>query len=111
MANTKVATQEPKTSLKKKSLGQRFLASFRKYWALYLMMLPGVLYFFIFEYLTLPGLYMVFTDFSFRKGIFGSPFVGLENFRTVFKINQFHWVLKNTIEISFMKFLLGFPAP
>jgi len=111
MANTKVAKQEPKTALKKKTLFDRFLISLKKYWVLYLMMLGGVTYFFIFEYLTLPGLYMVFTDFSFRKGIFGSPFVGLENFRTVFKINQFHWVLKNTIEISFMKFLLGFPAP
>lgn len=111
MANTKVATQEPKTTLKKKSLLQRFLISIKKYWVLYLMMLGGLTYFFIFEYLTLPGLYIVFTDFSFRKGIFGSPFVGLKNFQQVFKINQFSWVLKNTIEISFMKFLLGFPAP
>lgn len=111
MANTKVAAQEPKTTLKKKSLAERFLISIKKYWALYLMMSVGVIYFFVFEYLTLPGLYIVFTKFSFRKGIFGSPFVGLENFRTVFKINQFSWVLKNTIQISFMKFLLGFPAP
>ena len=111
MANTKVATKEPKTTLKKKSLAERFLISIKKYWALYLMMSVGVIYFFIFEYCTLPGLYIVFTKFSFRKGIFGSPFVGLENFRTVFKINQFSWVLKNTIQISFMKFLLGFPAP
>ena len=111
MANTKVATQEPKTTLAKKTLLQRFLLSIQKYWVLYLMMLGGVTYFFIFEYLTLPGLYIVFTKFSFRKGIFGSKFVGLKNFQTVFKINQFEWVLKNTIEISFMKFLLGFPAP
>lgn len=111
MANTKVATQEPKTTLAKKSLMQRFLISLRKYWALYLMMLGGVIYFFIFEYLTLPGLYIVFTKFSFRKGIFGSKFVGLKNFQTIFKTKQFTWVLRNTIEISFMKFLLGFPAP
>lgn len=111
MANTKVATKEPKTTLAKKTLLQRFLISLKKYWVLYLMMLGGVTYFFIFEYLTLPGLYIVFTKFSFRKGIFGSKFVGLKNFQTVFKINQFEWVLKNTIEISFMKFLLGFPAP
>lgn len=111
MANTKVATQEPKTTLRKKSLFERFLISLKKYWVLYLMMLGGVTYFFIFEYLTLPGLWMVFTDFSFKKGIFGSKFVGLKNFEAVFKANQFSWVIKNTIEISFMKFLLGFPAP
>lgn len=111
MANTKVVTQEPKTTLAKKSLMQRFLISLQKYWALYLMMLGGVIYFFIFEYLTLPGLYIVFTKFSFKKGIFGSKFVGLKNFQSILKTKQFTWVLRNTIEISFMKFLLGFPAP
>lgn len=111
MANTKVVTQEPKTTLAKKSLMQRFLISLQKYWALYLMMLGGVIYFFIFEYLTLPGLYIVFTKFSFKKGIFGSKFVGLKNFQSIFRTKQFTWVLRNTIEISFMKFLLGFPAP
>ncbi|MDD3409564.1 MAG: ABC transporter permease subunit [Eubacteriales bacterium] len=45
------------------------------------MLLPMVAYFIIFYYIPMPGVYMAFTKYTFQGGIFGSPFVGLENFK------------------------------
>lgn len=52
----------------------------RKNWILFLMLLPLVAYFIIFYYIPMPGIYMAFTKFDFKGGVFGSPFVGMKNF-------------------------------
>lgn len=57
----------------------------RKNWILWLMVLPVLLYFLIFYYIPMPGLYMAFTRFDFRGGVFGSPFVGMENFKFLYR--------------------------
>lgn len=51
---------------------------------LFLMVTPLVIYFFIFFYIPMPGVYMAFTNYNFRDGIFGSPFVGLDNFKFLY---------------------------
>ena len=48
---------------------------------LFLMIAPMVIYFIIFYYVPMPGVYMAFTRYTYQGGIFGSPFVGLDNFR------------------------------
>lgn len=48
---------------------------------LFLMITPMVIYFIIFYYVPMPGVYMAFTRYTYQGGIFGSPFVGLDNFR------------------------------
>lgn len=58
-----------------------FVFEMRKNWMLYVMMLPGLLFFLIFHYLPMGGLVMAFQDFNIIKGIFGSPFGGLNNFK------------------------------
>jgi len=86
----------------------------RKIWnykALYAMMALGVAFFVIFKYATLSGLLLAFKDYSFRKGIFGSPWVGLKNFQKVFAGTELPQVFMNTLVISFWKLVLGFPAP
>lgn len=82
-----------------------------KYRYLYLLALPGLLYFIIFRYVPMYGVVIAFQDFSINKGIWGSEWVGLEQFRKLFQGLSFASVFKNTVIISLYKLILGFPAP
>lgn len=77
----------------------------------YFILLPGLAYFLLFHYVPMYGIQIAFKDFSFKAGITGSPWIGLENFRNLFAHPDFVVALKNTITISLFKILLGFPAP
>lgn len=85
--------------------------SMRKYALLYLLMLPGIVYLLLFRYLPMGGLIIAFKNYRLTRGIFDSPWVGIENFQKLFKTATFSTVLGNTVAISFMKLLCGFPAP
>ncbi len=78
---------------------------------LYLMALPVVLYYFIFAYYPMYGAIIAFKNFSPMKGIIGSPFVGLKNFRDFFNSYYFIRLLQNTALISLYDIIFGFPAP
>lgn len=52
-----------------------------KHRTLYLMTVPALVFFLIFSYIPMLGIYYAFIDYDFAKGIFGSPFVGLKNFQ------------------------------
>lgn len=98
----------------KKLKNHGFIAGFKgygKYWELTLMFLPIVIYFFVFKYIPMGGIMMAFKDFKVRLGLFDSPWVGLENFRMLFATNTFGRAVQNTIHISFMRILFGFPVP
>ena len=84
---------------------------YKKYGALTLMFIPVVLYFFIFKYIPMGGIAMAFEDFIVTKGIFGSQWVGLENFEKAFRLGTFRRSVTNTLTISGLKLLFGFPAP
>ncbi len=79
--------------------------------ALYLMMIPGLLFFLVYKYLPMYGLVMAFEDFSLTRGFFGSKWVGIANFRKFFTSAFFPMVMKNTLFISIAKLLVGFPIP
>ena len=89
----------------------RGFAGYRKYGALTLMFLPVVIYFFIFKYIPMGGIVIAFKDFIVTKGIFGSEWVGLENFEKAFRLGTFRRSITNTLTISGLKLLFGFPAP
>lgn len=74
---------------------------------LLLMCLPAVVFFIVFNYCPLPGVYIAFTNYNFRDGIFASPFVGLKNFEFLIKSGQL-WVLtRNTILYNLVFILFG----
>lgn len=75
------------------------------------MLLPGLLYFFIFRYLPMGGLLIAFKDYDIFRGIWDSPWVGLDIFREVFSSSDFKDVLVNTLLISVYKLVFGFPVP
>ncbi|WP_238358044.1 ABC transporter permease [Cohnella zeiphila] len=78
---------------------------------LYVMVLPGILYYIVFKYVPLTGSVIALQDFKILKGIGGSPWVGLDNFRYIFSYHDFYLVLRNTAVIAFYKLIFGFPAP
>ncbi|MDR1971899.1 MAG: ABC transporter permease subunit [Treponema sp.] len=80
-------------------------------YTVYLMVLPVVAYFFIFHYMPMGGVLMAFQDFSVRRGIFGSPWVGAEHFIRFFNSVYFWRLIRNTLLISFYGLLFSFPLP
>jgi putative aldouronate transport system permease protein len=78
---------------------------------LVLLMIPGIAYFIIFRYLPIYGITIAFKEFVISKGILGSPWVGLRYFQRFFQMQTVGVVFLNTIKISVLQILFGFPAP
>lgn len=66
----------------------------------HLMMLPGMLFLLVFSYVPMFGIVMAFQNYSTGKGIFGSPFVGLQNFRYMFSLPDIWEIIRNTLVIA-----------
>lgn len=99
---------------KKKTLGQRisWLSDhIRNEWQIYLMLLPVIVWFLLFLYKPMYGLQIAFKDYSIFRGVAASPWVGWEHFETLFGNDQFIRAIWNTIQISALNLLFGFPAP
>ncbi len=89
-----------------------FLREMKENRILYLMCVPALLVLILFCYIPFAGVWMAFTDFNVVDGIFGSPFVGLENFKYFFAKNSMGWkVTYNTLFINFFGILLGLLVP
>ena len=78
---------------------------------LYLLILVPFLWYALFVYYPMTGLMLAFKDFRFVDGIWGSKWIGLTHFRTLFDDYWFPVILKNTIGLSLLKLIIGFPAP
>ncbi|GGD80154.1 ABC transporter permease [Paenibacillus nasutitermitis] len=79
---------------------------YRNRW-FYIMMTPGLIYYLIFNYLPMGGLLIAFQDYNLMKGIWGSPWVGFDNFRVIFNSPDFYIILKNTLIISVYRVVFG----
>lgn len=90
-----------------KSLGREIARN--KY--IYLILLPGLLYYAVFNYAPMYGIQLAFKDFRASAGIWGSPFVGLKHYEYIFQDQDFWRAFKNTIIISFSRILFQFPVP
>ncbi|MFC0215292.1 ABC transporter permease [Paenibacillus chartarius] len=78
---------------------------------LYVMMLPVLIYYFVFHYAPMYGAIIAFKEYTPIKGILGSEWVGLANFQSFFESYYFWRILKNTLVISFYSICFEFPAP
>jgi len=78
---------------------------------LYLLLLPGFIYFIVFKYLPMWGIVISFENYVPYSGIFGSEWVGLKWFEYFFKFPSWTRYLKNTLILSFMNLIFYFPAP
>ena len=78
---------------------------------LYILMIPPLVYLIVFHYIPMYGLIMSFQDFSFRKGYFGSDWVGLQHFNWLLENSAFLNAFFNTFQINLLRIAFGFPAP
>ena len=83
----------------------------RRNWQLYLLLLPALLYLVMFVYKPMSGILIAFQNYSLRKGMWGSEWVGMDNFLRLFRSYWFPIALKNTLIISSLTLILGFPFP
>jgi len=82
----------------------------KKKWRLYMMMLPAIIFFAIFNYYPMYGVIIAFKDYSASLGIWGSEWVGFEHFSRFFNAFYFWDLIRNTLLISAYE-LVMFPAP
>ncbi|AFC28918.1 binding-protein-dependent transport systems inner membrane component [Paenibacillus mucilaginosus 3016] len=86
-----------KSGPKIKSARKTAMKRIWKYSPLYLMMIPGIAYLLINNYLPMFGLVIAFKDINFAKGIWGSDWVGLQNFKFLFQTSDAYVITRNTI--------------
>lgn len=89
--------------MKKESLGKRL----KRFTPFYLMMIPGLLYLLINNYIPMAGLVMAFERYNVAGGMFGSPFCGLDNFKYLFTTNDAWLITRNTILYNVAFIVLG----
>ncbi|MDQ0916303.1 sugar ABC transporter permease [Paenibacillus sp. V4I5] len=78
---------------------------------LYVILLPGVLYFIIFKYVPMFGLLMAFEDYKPHLGFMNSPWVGMKHFERFFSEPQFWMLFRNTILLAIYNLVFFFPLP
>lgn len=74
---------------------------------LLLMCLPAIIFFIVFNYCPLPDIRIAFTNYNFRDGIFGSPFVGLDNFEFLISSGELWMLTRNTILYNLVFIVVG----
>ena len=74
---------------------------------LLLMCLPAIIFFIVFNYCPLPGIRIAFTNYNFRDGIFGSPFVGMDNFEFLISSGELWMLTRNTILYNLVFIVVG----
>ncbi len=80
-------------------------------WQLYVLILPGVIYFIVFHYVPLYGIQIAFKDFKVSKGIVDSAWVGFDNFKTFFNSYYCGRLIINTLLLNVYSLLWSFPVP
>lgn len=90
--------------------GKRFAYLKQNYW-LYIFLIPGMIFLLLMNYLPMFGIVIAFKNYRVVKGILGSDWVGLQHFRYLFHAADFWRILQNSIILSLMRLVCGFPMP
>lgn len=93
-----------KNKIKKRSLYR----DVKKHKFIYMLPIPGIIFLILFAYAPMAGLYIVFEKYTFQGGLFGSEFVGLENFKFFFRNMSYALrATRNTLIINGFSIVLG----
>ena len=87
--------------------GAAIMKKLKRFWPFYVMMVPGLLYLIVNNYLPMFGLVIAFKRIDYRLGIFGSPWTGLSNFEYLFKTSDAWTITRNTIGYNVIFIILG----
>lgn len=91
--------------------GRRLGRRLRDCWQLYLLLLPAIAYFLVYSYAPFWGLQIAFKHFEVFRGVWDSPWVGLQHFHDMFGSQKFFDVIRNTLILSVLRLVFGFPVP
>lgn len=94
-----------------KERGRKKLRLVKKNALILSMVIPAIVLLIIFVYVPMAGNVVAFKEYSFKKGIWGSEWVGLKYFERLWSMRPFWNAFRNQLIISFAKLLTGFPAP
>lgn len=83
----------------------------QRYWQLWVMALPAIVFVALFSYVPMYGLQLAFREFDFSAGLTGGDWVGLKYFQQFFESPQFWTLMRNTVVISVSTVVVGFVAP
>lgn len=101
-------TMEPLIPGTRTASARRFRKSLRKDSSLYLLVLPGIIILILFAYLPMSGLILVFKNYNFNDGIFGSPWAGFSNFEFFFSsMEDALRATRNTVMLNALYMLTG----
>ena len=89
----------------------RLARSFRQYWQLYVLVIPPIAYFAIFQYVPMANAVIAFKDYNVVDGIWGSDWAGFTHFERFFDNPMFTTVVKNTFLLSLYALIASFPIP
>ena len=87
------------------------LKTMRKSYWLYIMCIPGILYYILFRYFPMWGILIGFQDYNIFRGFNASPWVGFKHFINFFNSNNFAPLMTNTLLLSLYSIIFAFPAP
>lgn len=87
------------------------IKKWRMQWPLHLMLIPGLVAILIFSYIPMVGVVIAFQKFMPVKGLFGSEWIGLDNFKYMIQLPGFVQIVWNTIYIASMKIVAGIIVP
>lgn len=79
----------------------------KKNWVLFLMLTPAIVFFIVFCYIPMPGAYIAFVNYNISDGIFGSPFVGFQNFKFLVTSGDLWLITRNTLLYNLVFLSLG----
>lgn len=93
----------------RRNQADRIKKDLKRNWLLWVMFLPVIVYYAIFNYAPMYGILLAFKDYKVKKGIMGSPWVGFKYFERFFSGYYFWDLIKNTLGISIYSLVVGFP--
>lgn len=105
--------QKSKSAKNGRAMGSRrgTLSYLRRHWMFYAMLAVPVLYYYLFCYRAMPGVVIAFKNYNMFKGVWGSPWVGLEYFKRVAQTEKFWLAVRNMMTLNILGLVLGFPLP
>lgn len=97
--------------MNKRPAKSRFMIRMRKDWQLHLLLLLPLTVLLIYNYLPMTGIVMAFQNYKPAKGIWGSTWVGMKNFRLLFSMQGFLYAIRNSFTIAIAKIVLNVAVP
>lgn len=90
---------------------RKSLREIARCWQVYVMLLPALIYIILFAYKPMYGVLIAFKTYKMKLGVMGSPWCGLENFYRLFNSYWFPITVRNTLTLSLLSLVIGFPLP